>query len=1001
MGGRRPHAFISYVREDAEAVDRIQRILESHGIPTWRDIDNLWPGDDWRFRIREAITKNSLVFIACFSDNSLARAVTFQNDELAVAIEQMRSRRPDQPWLIPVRLTDCTIPSLDLGGGRTLSSLQRVDLFDDHWDREAIRLVIGVRRIMSSLDQAQKLEGTSEPRLIWGNVPHRNWSFTGREDVLLQIRQRLTSDVGTVPAHVLHGRGGVGKTQVAVEYAYRHANDYQVVWWIPSEHVALIRLSLAALASRLDLDHVASWRAEDAANAVLDALRRGNPYERWLLVFDGADQPDEIRDLLPTGTGHVLVTTRNHRWSDVAEVIEVDAFTRPESLHLLGRLIPDTTPAESERLAEKLDDLPLALVQAATALQEAESGMSVDEYLDLLASESSKVLNPPQDYAVSVAAAWRLSMARLQQRLPFAWDLLRLCAFFGPEPIKRDLLKNGRYVLGPPLRADLGDMTGLSRATRELGRHGLAHIDNNRRTLQVDGLIQQLIRDSTDVQEAGTMRHWVHLLLAADDPAEPDDVGNGARYDELLAHVVASQAVECPDPAVRRLVRNIVRYLLNVGDLSTCDILSSDALKRWTEESGPDDVDVLVLAGQRADALWAVGAYPEAHELRSTTLNTMQEVLGEDDVATLTVASGHGADLRARGEFAAALELDQRTLARCTSVLGDDDPRTFAMVTNVATDQALNADYEAAFATDSLAHQSCLGYFGRNDHPWVVRASAAMGRDLCLGGQYSVALDYQMKAYAAFVALVRERTLSVNHPWVLRQATDLATARRRMGQFQAALELSEDVHQRSVRAFGEQHPDTLAAAMNLGNARRLVGDLMDNAGLLDHATRLLETTCSHYRRMYGQEHPFSHVCALNIAVALGRVGRSAEATALLEDVVAGLRARLGGSHDHTLTAMTALASVHADRGDVARARELGEQALGGLRQRLGPDHPRTLACAANLALDLKAQGEMGRSQELSADIRERHRKALPADHFETVDAARGRRITVDLDPPFL
>jgi len=999
-GERRPHAFISYVREDAAAVDRIQRVLESHGIPTWRDTDDLWPGDDWRSQITQAITENSLVFIACFSHNSLAREVTFQNDELTVAIEQMRLRRPDQPWLIPLRLSDCTIPFRDLGGGRTLSSLQRVDLFGDRWDREAMRLVRGVRRIMSSLDQARRLEEQSEPRLIWGNVPHRNWNFTGREDLLLQLRRQLTSDVGTSVAHVLHGMGGVGKTQLAIEHVYRHASDYQVVWWIPAEQVALVRSSLAALATRLGLTEAAPWRVEDAAHAVLDALRRGDPCERWLLVFDNADQPEEIQDLLPTGTGHVAVTTRNHGWGSGAEVIDVDVFTRQESLDLLGRLLPDTTPAEWDRLAEELGDLPLALVQAATALTE--SGRSVDEYLDLLAHESSKVLtlSPPQDYAVSVAAAWRLSMTRLEEDLPFAWELLRLCAFFGPEPIKRDLLKNGRYVLGPPLKSDIGNTVMLSRATSELGRHALARIDNSHRTFQVHRLIQKLIRDSMSLQEAGTVRHWVHLLLAAADPDEPDDVRSWADYNELLPHVIASQVVECADPDVRRLVRNIVRCLLNLGDLATCDALCSDALKRWTKDSEPDDLDLVILSGQRADLLWAVGAYSEAFELRRTTLQVMCEVLGESDVATLAVASGHGADLRSRGEFAAALELDQRTLARCRSVLGDDDPQTFPMAINVATDQVLNGRYDAAFATDSLTHENCLGYFGRNDHPWVVHAWAAMGRDLCLGGRYPEALEYEGQAYIAFADLVRERTLPLDHPWVLRQARDLAIARRRMGQFEGAADLSEEVYQRAARALGATHPDTLAVAVSLGNARRALGDVMGDAALVDRANLLIEAAHGHYRTTYGTDHPLTHLSALNLAVAR-RTGHPAEARSLLEEAVAGLRAGLGSSHDYTLTCMTALASVLVDGGEVERAGELGEQALAGLRQRVGPDHPRTLACASNLALDLAALGDVSRSRELSADTQERYRTTLPADHVDMADAMRGRRITVDMDPPFL
>lgn len=142
------HAFISYVREDGARVDRLQAILEAAGVRVWRDTADLWPGEDWRGRIRQAITKNTLAFIACFSGHSQARTVSGQNEELNLAVEQMRLRRPDQPWLIPVRFDDVEIPDIDIGGGRTLNSIQRADLTGDAWDQGAARLVAAVLRTL-------------------------------------------------------------------------------------------------------------------------------------------------------------------------------------------------------------------------------------------------------------------------------------------------------------------------------------------------------------------------------------------------------------------------------------------------------------------------------------------------------------------------------------------------------------------------------------------------------------------------------------------------------------------------------------------------------------------------------------------------------------------------------------------------------------------------------------------------------------------------------------
>jgi len=148
------HVFISYARNDADEVDELDLALAAAGIPVWRDTSELWPGDNWRLKIKQAIAEDALVVIACFSERSLnlARTVSYQNEELVLAIEQLRLRRPDVPWLIPVRFDDCKVPDLEIGGGNTLRSLQWADLFGEEIAKETARLVETVRRI---LDQRQ------------------------------------------------------------------------------------------------------------------------------------------------------------------------------------------------------------------------------------------------------------------------------------------------------------------------------------------------------------------------------------------------------------------------------------------------------------------------------------------------------------------------------------------------------------------------------------------------------------------------------------------------------------------------------------------------------------------------------------------------------------------------------------------------------------------------------------------------------------------------------
>src|SRR6202034_4673437 len=189
---------------------------------------------------------------------------------------------------------------------------------------------------------------TSTPA-IWGDVPMRNKNFTGRDDTLAKLRQGASSrgtavlpeqDPDNPQPQAVHGLGGVGKTAIAIEYAHRFSSDYDLVWWIPSDQLPSVRGSLANLAAKLRLELPAATGIDGAIAAVIEALRLGVPYSRWLLIFDNADQPETIHDLIPDGPGDVLITSRNHRWQAVADTVKMDVFSRPESIEFLNKRVP-------------------------------------------------------------------------------------------------------------------------------------------------------------------------------------------------------------------------------------------------------------------------------------------------------------------------------------------------------------------------------------------------------------------------------------------------------------------------------------------------------------------------------------------------------------------------------------------------------------------------------------------------------------------------------------
>lgn len=828
--------------------------------------------------------------------------------------------------------------------------------------------------------------GSGQVPHIWGKVPQRNKNFTGREDLLRRLRAGVSTDITAVVPHALHGLGGVGKTQVAIEYAHKFQSDYDVVWWIPADQPYLVRSSLAALAPQLGL--LSTTGIEDAAIAVLDSLRRGDPYRRWLLIFDNADQPEDINDVIPRGPGHVLITSRNHRWDAVVETVPVDVFDRAESVAFLNKRVPNAISSpDATRLAEELGDLPLALEQAG-ALQ-AETGISVEEYLRLLREQTSELLaeNKPSEYPVSMTAAWKLSVTKLDEQRPEALDLLRSCAFFGAEPIPRDLFIRTVPDVQPQLGSLLAKPILLTTAIRELGRFALARIDPVSRTIQIHRLIQALLREELPAERQRLFRHDVHLLLAAAAPTDPDDNAQWPEYAELAAHVIPSGMEECQDPSVRRLALSIARYLYQSGDSPSSRALLERLLGRWKQDSGDDHPDVLAAQRHLGNALRVMGDYQSAYDLTQLTLDRSREFLGPRAELTFVLMNAFGGDLRARGEFRAARDLDEQSRRLHEEVLGTTDPRTLRSMNNLALDYGLNSDYQASrdLHQQTYVLQSQAG--SKVSKVDLLASWSGLSRAVRLCGDYEQARYLGDDAHE-----FGRRELGNDHLRTLRAAKELSIALRRTAAHEEALELARDVFERLSKRYGGGHPDTLAAAMSLTNILRTVGEL-------DEAFKLAEDTVERYPGVYGSDHPYNHGCAGNLALLLREQGDLSGARRLNEACLAGLDAKLTRDHHYSLTVATNLGSDIAGLGDAAAARELGEDILARLRSLLGEDHPLTLGCAVNLAVDMSTLGATEQAASLREDALERYRRTLGPTHPDTVVATEGRRLDFDFDPP--
>ena len=218
------------------------------------------------------------------------------------------------------------------------------------------------------------LSGIGGPRFpleqpdVWGGMPRRNTRFTGREELLGEMHQQFQQAEPGAGVVTLFGLSGVGKTHIATEYVYRFGPEYDVVWWVRAAERGTLREKLAGLAPALGL--VTGREYGERLRAVRDALRRGEPYGRWLVILDGADQPEDIHDLVPNGPGHVLITSQNREWGEHNSVlIEVPVYDRVESVAFVRRRAPRLDEADADKLAEALGDLALALDQNAGALE--------------------------------------------------------------------------------------------------------------------------------------------------------------------------------------------------------------------------------------------------------------------------------------------------------------------------------------------------------------------------------------------------------------------------------------------------------------------------------------------------------------------------------------------------------------------------------------------------------------------------------------------------------
>jgi hypothetical protein len=307
------------------------------------------------------------------------------------------------------------------------------------------------------------------------NIPYlRNPNFTGRGALLANLHSALTSgeNGSLTQAQVMTGLGGVGKTQLALEYTYSFMDDYDIVWWVRSEEPTTLAADYARLANDLNLPEKDSTDQTVTINAVKHRLENND--SKWLLVFDNAQEPKDIEAYIPRkGAGHIIITSRNPNWNSLARSLAVLLFDREESVKFLLKRTGQDDDKAAGLLAETLGDMPLALEQAGAYIVAA--SISIADYLTRFKEKSKEILKlgEPTCYPHTVATTWLVSFEAVQNESPVSAGILNLCSFLAPDDIPRWLLNKDSKHLPEPLASAINDVLILDKGIKTLRRYSL------------------------------------------------------------------------------------------------------------------------------------------------------------------------------------------------------------------------------------------------------------------------------------------------------------------------------------------------------------------------------------------------------------------------------------------------------------------------------------------------------------------------------------------------
>ncbi|MGJ5891172.1 TIR domain-containing protein [Streptomyces sp. V2] len=861
------------------------------------------------------------------------------------------------------------------------------------------------RRLFDRLDlpydpHANGVDGRRGPRFpaampdVWGGVPRRNTRFTGREPFLNDIHHILQSAEPGAGVVTLHGMSGVGKTQLATEYVYRFGSEYDVVWWVNADKRVTYRRFLAELAPKLDLQTGQEYG--ERLRAVRDALRRGEPYSRWLLVLDGADEPEQIWDLLPTGPGHVLITSRNPEWSEHnSKLVEIPVYSRDESVAFVRRRAPRLSETEADQLADALEDLPLLLDQTAGWLND--SDLSVRDYIALLEGGiDSDVVKVSADFPVAFQTAWSILLNKLRETVPESVDLLRLCTFFAPGFIPVRLLRDLPGDELPEQVAGLvNDPLLWNKAINQLRQYSVVRLESHEVSLDepattgdslyLHRMVHQIVHKDMPEPERGEFIDVVRKALAVADPRRPTDTRMWPSYAEIVPHLKYADVLRTKDPDVQQLVLNCLRYMYFSGEYRSGMKLGQRAMEAWRELLGETHPRIWDLSYHYCNLLRSTGDYASSEALNRAAAAHLREARGPQDLEHLRAANGLVGDLRGLARYSEALELSQWVLVAYRDLLGDQDSRTLNAINNLAVSLRMLGRYEEALDTDRRAWEARRNLL-RARHPWTLQSELSYSVDLRLLGRYAEAESVQTRNVDEYRIVMGD-----DNPMTLYAEHNHAMCLYRGGNRDVAGPLFTSVLERAERVLGENSPTTLIAAIAQSCFIREHGDI-------DEARELSESIVARYELTLDDTHPFLVGTRSNQALILRNVGERDHAHAILEQALTDMTARLGATHPWTVGTALNAAALRNLVGDTESAETLSRATIANATESLGRTHPLTLSARVAHAADLRNLRERRQAEKVEQEVLSDFESTLGRQHPHTISARSRIRPYWDFEP---